>query len=511
MNQVDVKNSLIVNKMVKNHFSLSKKYQRIFTERLLYRRDIAKEFSSIIGNDLRYRVPLDLSNFEDSDSSFLRFKREFKDYVDKKNVTYKDFISGKVKTKSGEIKISKDLPSFYHELKLKKAVESGNKVLEKLIENLKEYDFVESNFAIHYTLALKNAMEDTGTYDSFFSFALEFYNIITSYHNFVVNSYSNNFFFETKVNLISSFKAMVFFAVYNRELFAKSIEAIDSSEFFNEIDYNVKSFKAKSEEHTKSFYKEKYERISLQKTFGSNDEYELVISLNYADWFLCSTSENWDSCLSLDSTYDSCFWMGLPQLIGDKSRAMVYVTKKGKKKNYNGIEVDSIIFRTWIQLARDKRGHETYISFVRQYPNNSFSLKKIVCYILGLKEMPEYSSSMVSRYYSENFWLKPDTNGYYNLTTIYLDNSSYRLSKKNKGKYFPLDYGYYIFSDSCGPFRKRVSSLYSKSDFAVETCLVEYGVSFTDLFEKGSSVIRHINNYQEDDYDYDYEEEDEVM
>jgi hypothetical protein len=83
-----------------------------------------------------------------------------------------------------------------------------------------------------------------------------------------------------------------------------------------------------------------------------SQETEIVISFNFADWFMCSTAEDWSSCLNLDTDYESCYWTGLPGLIADKNRMMIYITD-GKKKTYEGIEVDRVISRTWALMDDD--------------------------------------------------------------------------------------------------------------------------------------------------------------
>ena len=90
------------------------------------------------------------------------------------------------------------------------------------------------------------------------------------------------------------------------------------------------------------------------KKIGNKNKLYLVLSLNFADWFLCSTKESWTSCLNLDSDYENAYWTGLPGLIGDKNRALVYLTD-GTKKEYEGIIVDKIISRSWILTVREKK------------------------------------------------------------------------------------------------------------------------------------------------------------
>lgn len=94
---------------------------------------------------------------------------------------------------------------------------------------------------------------------------------------------------------------------------------------------------------------------------------QLVLSLNFADWLLCATAENWTSCLSLSSNYEGAYWTGLPGLIVDKNRAMLYLTDKTKKE-FMGIKVDKVLSRSWVLL-----GDNNLMNLVRFYPMNFFT------------------------------------------------------------------------------------------------------------------------------------------
>ena len=72
---------------------------------------------------------------------------------------------------------------------------------------------------------------------------------------------------------------------------------------------------------------------------------------------------------SYDSGYRFC--LGLPFLGGDLNRAMLY-TSSGEKKNYEGIEVDSVHARTWTIL--DKKDH--FVN-VKWYPIYNLTYKEI--------------------------------------------------------------------------------------------------------------------------------------
>ena len=100
-----------------------------------------------------------------------------------------------------------------------------------------------------------------------------------------------------------------------------------------------------------------------------------VLSLNFADWLLCSSAESWTSCLNLNSSFRGCYWSGLPGLIVDKNRAMIYITDE-IKKNWNGIEVDSVLSRSWVLL--DKKNNMNYLKF---FPAQHIEPDKIKEYI----------------------------------------------------------------------------------------------------------------------------------
>jgi len=98
---------------------------------------------------------------------------------------------------------------------------------------------------------------------------------------------------------------------------------------------------------------------------------QVVLSLNFADWFLCSTEESWSSCMSLESDYEGSFWAGLPGTIIDKNRVMVYITDE-RKKTYLEIETDRFLSRSWAIIDDNDS-----LNFIKFYPN-SFSNEKLL-------------------------------------------------------------------------------------------------------------------------------------
>ena len=117
---------------------------------------------------------------------------------------------------------------------------------------------------------------------------------------------------------------------------------------------------------------------SLDKTNESklpNTDLELVFSANFADFFLCSTSEKWTSCLNLESDYSYSYWAGIPAFITDKNKILVYLTD-GRKKEYLGIQSERMIARNWMFLTKDIKNEKKYYFINRGYPNDFSSLIK---------------------------------------------------------------------------------------------------------------------------------------
>jgi len=106
---------------------------------------------------------------------------------------------------------------------------------------------------------------------------------------------------------------------------------------------------------------EKFEIIGA-KSLPKNKQLEIVFSINFADWFLCSTSENWTSCLNLDSHSPSSHYQGLPGLLGDPNRMMVYITD-GSVKAYDNIRSEKMFSRAWVLLDKD-----SIFNIIKFYP-----------------------------------------------------------------------------------------------------------------------------------------------
>jgi hypothetical protein len=214
----------------------------------------------------------------------------------------------------------------------------------------------------------------------------------------------------------------------------------------------------------KDCYKEAVEKIFSKINNGKlpKNGAELVISLNFADWFLCSTAESWGSCLDL---VNGGFWTGLPGLIGDKNRCMIYITSGKKKKKFD-IEVDSIISRSWALIDK-----ENVINILHWYPNRLIEISKMK-EITGLN-MIRTDSGFKSKSKVHFMW---HTNGI--TTSVYNDNTAPRKDG-------------YIHSGYCGAYH------FDKNFKETEDPFCDLEVGLADLIE-GKETLE--NYFREDEF-----------
>ncbi len=257
----------------------------------------------------------------------------------------------------------------------------------------------------------------------------------------------------------------------------------------------VTKFYSKDIENVHNYYRITPERI--QKIFEEIGKHkitkkgvELVLSLNFADWFLCSTGENWGSCLSLESGYEDAYWSGLPGLVGDKNRAMLYITS-GEKKEYEGIIVDKVLSRSWTLILRKRasvdekeKRSDTSILVVGEYPN-SFGLAKLAeTFFSEMFNGRDFFSERkhISRYYIENLFHE-DHGNYKNCFTsyIYQDNTINIIGKKNKASFREGAYSYLKYGQ-CGINR------FNKNGKAYNGEYFYYGGGLRELIRTGVNI-----------------------
>lgn len=163
--------------------------------------------------------------------------------------------------------------------------------------------------------------------------------------------------------------------------------------FIRDVDTGVysKQRSVLTEEDIEPYIIKAFEIIGIHKP--KQNGLKLVISFNYADWLLCSTSESWSSCLNIDN---GAFWKGLPTIFGDDNRALMYITTDGRKKDWQGIKVDSFIARAWVFL--NNKGDKIISKFYPTEPISYTSIKEITKDKTFFYFTEKYDASYTSKY-----------------------------------------------------------------------------------------------------------------
>lgn len=264
-----------------------------------------------------------------------------------------------------------------------------------------------------------------------------------------------------------------------REIFIKAVYP-----HFNEEEYNRKdidSLKKELNEYISSY--------TRNKTSNKNKLY-LVLSKNFTDWFLCSTDNGWSSCLSMNSEY--LFGSGLPGLVGDKNRAMLYITD-GFTKNYRGIINHIIKKRSWVLLD-----NEDTLRLVKFYPDRLEFPINVIDKITNLNF--KYLESYESKYSITPLFFTNDNNCF-----IYQDNTKFVWNEKELKIETGNTSGVYMFSKGNksisidDPFESDVTTIdriisnnKELTDFSADAPLIcqECGDRITSGYE-------YINDYGE--------------
>ena len=175
-----------------------------------------------------------------------------------------------------------------------------------------------------------------------------------SYENFRQNKY-----FDGK-NTRKIFKTIRDFYFQNED-YKKSI-AVELDLFYlnnEDFDLNTESILSANLQSINNY------RLPVRKRIY------MVLSLNFADWFLSATSEDWSSCLNLNSSYSGCYWADVAGSIIDKNRALFYITN-GDIKEYKYILSERMLCRSWVLLDK-----ESNFNLVKFYPSKLFPVSGI--------------------------------------------------------------------------------------------------------------------------------------
>ena len=216
---------------------------------------------------------------------------------------------------------------------------------------------------------------------------------------------------------------------------------------------------------------------------------KLVISRNFADFFLCSTGQSFTSCLNLNSDYGGAYWAGLPGLITDKNRAMIYITD-GKTIEFKGITVPKILHRSWLLTARKKMIRKLkdspdkdkyFINLVKVYPPNDGTKKSFKNFLEKVFENRTIITgsggvdNVIGKYYFVPLWFKDNRSCF-----IFQDSTRFSLGKKNKAKEMSLLYNN---SFSSGGYQSIFKTGHTAPEFSFNgglNYLIENNINIVD-------------------------------
>lgn len=242
-----------------------------------------------------------------------------------------------------------------------------------------------------------------------------------TYENFAKNNFIHN------KNTVKLFK---FLGTLSLEYFSSAFKFFD---------------KENKEENKELIIKIASEKIGRYK-ISDNQKKRFVISCNPMDFLMVSTSESWKSCLNLDSEHSSCFYTGLPAMINDKNRAIMYLTD-GTYKEFFDIRTERFLSRTWLLV-----GEKDNIVSVRFFPSGHYSestIKESVGFPIR-----ELHTGFISKYSVDNIYNEQGFS-----LGIYIDNAHVN----ENGKY---EYGSSGFQSTHINMPKKIYTGYNLYSFS---------------------------------------------
>lgn len=473
----ETKNKLVFNRLIRDNWGLTEDGYKLFRERLLFNREIAKEYKEIIGDapDLRRRFKIEMESAElstlsmDDDKSWKLFRHFYGggDFLGRNRINYSAFFKGKVMINRNELKLFKYIKKvmggtvekiFSGQVDETASNTYDARFVSTLLERLGSFsnDRLVRDCNI---ISTENAKVFSDKVKALLNVHLKLPNIEFDFHIRERNQkWSASFMGEDKL----------FFLIVSIFSYGKEGNS-DRVIIFNEEE--MKEFLNKVNDLVTDLIGE-YKKPKAKSL-------ELVVSLNPIDWFLCSTGEKWSSCMSLEGGY--LFWVGLPLLVGDKNRALIYITD-GTKKEYQGMVVDRFLSRSWGMLLREKKttkkkknGVKTVLGIVREYPTR-YGIADLLRQQGVSTEIKncdtdsfERGEKYYGRYYSEAIYFGKEVGEMY--VTPYQDIAKMYIAKKNKAQYKEGEYYYYKYIPGEGG--GGLSAIYRKGGKATKT-----GVSF---------------------------------
>jgi len=129
----------------------------------------------------------------------------------------------------------------------------------------------------------------------------------------------------------------------------------------------------------RKYYNNKNTMLSVRQGFNDVDfllsqvnnfrlprkKLKLVVTFNISDMFMCSTGQEWTSCLNLNSEYYGAYWYGLASIPFDKNRGMIYLTYQKENETQSfGITSEKMYKRSFFLLDENNN-----FNLLKWYPN----------------------------------------------------------------------------------------------------------------------------------------------
>jgi len=377
-----MKNHEIIKGIVKKHFFIDEEGFKTFSDRLdnpVFNETIQKLLEG--KEERRARFDLPDEEMHRFDQGWKEFKESLSEFVIKYNVSYQDFRENLVTVGKQRFKIKKVLLDYYKEKTKIETISYNNGLTREQNQNIINLitDLTNEIIVLNFVKQNKKLIKEDklkiiGMVNNIIkdkSSAKEVLKLIYKKIN-----KENNDLFEEKTSGETRIKVAI------KDRFSANLmevsQLIGSKNITDKtVVYKFGGKSKGTEKELEEWVTDLVTRLTSNK-ISKDKKIQVVVSGNFSDWFLASTAEEWKSCINLESEYNSCYWAGLPGLVGDPNRLMVYVTD-GKQKTYEGITTDRFLSRSWISHTNDD-----HFCLIRWFPIKMVE-KNLIEKLTGIK------------------------------------------------------------------------------------------------------------------------------
>lgn len=417
LTEQDKENNAIVKELVKNYFSLDKSSLEYFNRQIdnpLIDDTYFEAFEKAGSSKIELDMPAEIQEKLDYGWQTI-IKTSFSDFIEDTGVTYENFKSNKVEIKKNFFKFKKAIVNYYTE-----------KIVSKMEERVKNFEHTGEDYSIE-------------------EFAYIMRTFIAEGSSYAITRSIRDFIFKYVKSYLENEEELA--DIYKKDIIATietTVERIWADAANNKL---------------------------------SSDNLKIVITFSFADMFLCSTNESWGSCLALTGN-SANYWYGLPGLIGDKNRVMIYITR-GDEKEYRGIKTHHYLYRTWALLDNKNR-----VNILRWFPREDLHSREMVDFLqkkTGMYfniESISHNNDFSSKHELELIW---NTDGYSMFP--YQDYTDWTDGDET-----------YIISGDSGMLYKSKSDRYGEV-MSEELYSYDAFSSLGDLIERNTTICDAEDNY----------------